>query len=404
MNTELSDITIGNGRVFFDPDCPLCASLAARFRPILRSRRFSLLPALSGPLGVPLREMLLLTPDGRIYGGADAILHIAGYFWWAFSLRLLAGIPGMRERLRSLYRWIAAHRRCIGGRCALPRRPHWPGWLPLPALPVLAFAATARAPAWLDMWAIAGAIFLGCKWLSWWEGPRAPLGRTLAYFILWPGMDAATFLDSRNVPAAPALAEWLLASAKTALGAVLIWGVASRVPGSEPLLAGWIGMAGLIFLLHFGTFHLAALGWQRLGIQAEPIMCAPIAARSLGDFWGRRWNRGFNNLAQRFVFRPLRRRVGAPAATLLAFLASGVVHEAAISIPARGGYGLPTFYFLAQGAGLLLERSRLGRRLGLRRGVAGRVYALIVAAAPAYWLFHPLFVARVIRPFLEVLL
>lgn len=131
-------------------------------------------------------------------------------------------------------------------------------------------------------------------------------------------------------------------------------------------------------------------------------MRMPIAARSLGDFWGRRWNRGFNDLAHRFVYLPVCRRAGAGVATMAAFLASGLVHEMAISVPARGGYGLPTLYFLIQGAGLLLERSQAGRRLGLRRGIRGRLFALIVAGAPAYWLFHPLFVARVIHPFLEV--
>jgi len=130
-------------------------------------------------------------------------------------------------------------------------------------------------------------------------------------------------------------------------------------------------------------------------------MDLPIAAKSLGEFWGVRWNRGFNDLAHQYIFDPARRKIGASWATMLAFLASGLVHELVISVPARGGYGLPTLYFLLQGCGLLAERSRLGRRARLRRGLRGRLFALTIAAGPAYWLFHPPFVLRVIVPMLR---
>ncbi len=88
---------------------------------------------------------------------------------------------------------------------------------------------------------------------------------------------------------------------------------------------------------------------------------------------------------------------------MLTFAGSGLLHDLVISVPARGGYGLPTAYFLLQGAGLLFERSRIGLRLGLRRGPWGRPYALVVAAAPAFWLFHPPFVLHVIVPFMRTL-
>jgi alginate O-acetyltransferase complex protein AlgI len=145
------------------------------------------------------------------------------------------------------------------------------------------------------------------------------------------------------------------------------------------------------------------LTWQAFGIPAEPLMRMPIAARSLGEFWSLRWNRGFNDLAHRHVFQPTQRRIGVMGATLLTFLASGLVHDLVISVPARAGYGLPTLYFLIQGIGVLVERSRIGRWAGLRRGMRGRLFALAVVAAPAYWLFHPAFVGRVIIPFLKVM-
>jgi hypothetical protein len=43
----------------------------------------------------------------------------------------------------------------------------------------------------------------------------------------------------------------------------------------------------------------------------------------------------------------------------------------------------------------------VGKRLGLRRGLTGRLFMLTVAAGPVYWLFHPIFVVRVIIPFMQ---
>jgi D-alanyl-lipoteichoic acid acyltransferase DltB (MBOAT superfamily) len=130
-------------------------------------------------------------------------------------------------------------------------------------------------------------------------------------------------------------------------------------------------MLGLILLLHFGGFEILALAWRALGIEAEAIMRSPISAHSLSEFWGKRWNLGFRLLSHRFVFQPVQRLVGPSAAALLVFFFSGLIHEPVISVPARGGYGLPTAYFLLQGLGASLERSKVGRILGLGAGLSG---------------------------------
>jgi D-alanyl-lipoteichoic acid acyltransferase DltB (MBOAT superfamily) len=159
-------------------------------------------------------------------------------------------------------------------------------------------------------------------------------------------------------------------------------------------------MAGVVLLLHFGAFHLLSLGWRTVGVNAAPVMQTPLRSHSLAEFWGRRWNTAFHELATRFTFRPLRRMVGGPRATVLVFLLSGLIHELVISVPAHGGYGLPTGYFLLQGLGVAGERTRLGRRIGLARGTRGWLFTFAVAAAPAFWLFPPSFVRRVILPML----
>jgi hypothetical protein len=287
-----------------------------------------------------------------------------------------------------------------------PRGLAWPGWIPLLVFPAATMALRSRLAPWFFMWMLAGAIFFGCKWQTWWEQWRIAdigIGRTLGYLLLWPGMDAETFLDSAGDVPRPNIKEWIWASVKTASGAALLWGVVRRVPEGSSLLAGWVGMLGIILILHFGTFHILSLAWRSSGVDAQPIMQAPLAATSLSDFWGRRWNLGFRHLTHRLIFKPVRIRGGVVPAILLSFLASGVIHDLVISLPARGGYGFPTGYFVLQGLGVLFERGPLGKRLGLSSGIRGWLFAVICAGAPAFILFHPLFVRGVILPFLSAI-
>jgi len=280
------------------------------------------------------------------------------------------------------------------------------GWLPLAVLPLTALAFCNSLPSWVFMWILSFTIYLSLKWLTWWSARLRiahPAWRSIAYLVAWPGMDPEAFLDVRQRVPRPASSTWLRPSFETILGVILLWIVPRSLPQEQPLLRGWIGMFGLILLLHFGAFHLVALLWQSLGIKAEPIMSAPLRSRSLGDFWGKRWNLGFRQLAHELIFRPLHRKLGADAAGLLVFMISGLIHDLVISLPARGGYGLPTLYFLLQGTGITAERSRFGKRLGLGHGIRGWFFMMVFLTAPVYWLFHPWFVLRVILPFMRAI-
>jgi hypothetical protein len=216
-------------------------------------------------------------------------------------------------------------------------------------------------------------------------------------------MDAEAFLDQSIRVTSPAWRDWFGALFKTALGASLIWIVARHVPVQEQLVRGWVGMLGLILLLHFGSFEVMALFWLTVGVDAKPIMSAPLRSTSLSEFWGNRWNLGFRQLSHDLIFRPLLKSCGVEVASFLVFLGSGLVHDFVISFPAHGGYGLPTTYFLMQGLGVTIERSSFGKRLRLRKGFRGWLFTMIVTAAPVFLLFHRLFVLRVILPFLEAI-
>jgi hypothetical protein len=270
----------------------------------------------------------------------------------------------------------------------------------------MAIACRHLLAPWIFMWILSFAIYFSLKWLTWWRA-RLRIAhsawRSAAYLLVWPGMDADVFLDARQSVVPPAPLNWIRAGLETIVGTALLWVVARSIPQAHPLLRGWVGMIGLILLLHFGAFQVVALAWQSFGIKAEPIMSAPLRSTSLAEFWGKRWNLGFRQLAHELIFRHIYRRLGANTAGLLVFAVSGVIHDLVISLPARAGYGLPTLYFLVQGAGVAVERSRFGHRLGLGQGARGWLFMAVVLTAPVFGLFHPWFVQRVILPFMQAI-
>lgn len=274
------------------------------------------------------------------------------------------------------------------------------------ALPALAWWTMRGSPAWAVIWAMAFAEFFALKLVTLLIGerPAASEARLFAYVFLWPGMDARAFLAKRT--AAAPKAPWRelgwallkLGGGLLACGLTVIF--IGRLP---PLAAGWLGMVGLILVLHFGALHAVSWIWRRAGVNAPPIMRAPLAADSLAAFWGERWNRAFADAARRLLLRPLARKLGVNGAGAVVFVISGLVHESVISVPARGGWGGPTLYFILQGAGIAVEKSALGKKAGLGGGVKGWLWMAACTAGPVGLLFHPPFVHRVIVPFFETL-
>lgn len=408
--------------LLYDGNCPFCLGIIDRWRGTLESRGFALAPLqtdwvrnrLSMPEEELLKEMRLLTADEKVFGGVDAYMFIWREIWWCYPFWFLAHVPGVRFLMDIAYRWVAKNRMCLSGACSLTNESRFkrgfgiPGWFPLLILVGAAIYFRNHFPEkWMLMWALAFAIYFGCKWLtltrSWSNGSTSGFGHSLGYLFLWPGMDAKPFMDCADPPERPVIGEWLAAVFKFFLGGFILWGVAPMIGEFRPVLAAWMGMLGIILILHFGSFHLAALAWRSLGVVAEPLMRSPALSTSLSVFWSERWNRGFNQLAHDLVFRITYRRFGVGAAIMLVFLISGLVHDLVISLPAGVMFGLPTAYFIIQGIGVLIERSRHGRRMGLRAGAKGWVFMCAFTVGPAYWLFHEPFILNVILPFLKAI-
>ena len=420
-STAESQVSPPSGWVLYDSSCALCRATAARFAPMLWHRGFQILPLQDAQAAVRLsllddellREMRVITADGEVLGGAVAIAHLARYFWWGLPLFWLSRLPGCDRLLAAGYAWLAARRHCIGDACSVSTARSWTrgrvtfALIPLLLLPAASSFAFRNGPPWALMWAIAASLWLGLKWGTlvdaWRVGLRPSLRRVFAYILAWPNTDALSFLNKVEVPDKPVVRDWLSGFANTSLGIALLYAGVRLVHPASPLLSGWIGMIGLVLILHFGIFKLLALVWRQRGLNATFLMRCPITSNSLAEFWGRRWNTGFSGPARSLLHVPLAKRIGPAAATASVFLVSGLVHELVISVPAGGGYGLPTAYFLLQAVGLQIERGAMGRRLGLGCGFRGRAFAFLLAAGPALLLFHPLFVREVIIPFLAAI-
>jgi hypothetical protein len=257
------------------------------------------------------------------------------------------------------------------------------------------------------MWLLALVIFAGCKWLTWRRTPAhgAQWWQHAGYLLAWPGLDAGAFLNSARLSEKdqPKFREWSLAIVRFLIGILLFAVVAGRISARREIVSGWVGMIGLILMLHFGAFHLLSCAWRSIGVDAQPIMKRPLTSTSLSEFWSRKWNTAFRDFTYRFLFRPLNKWCGPRWAIILGFIFSGVVHDIVISVPASGGYGGPTIFFGVQAVGMFVERSRAGRAAGLTRGWRGWLFTMTALAVPAYGLFHPPFVRNIILPFMRAL-
>lgn len=257
---------------------------------------------------------------------------------------------------------------------------------------------------WTRLFLISLALFVACKWLTYRRARRrlksVTLPRLLSYWLLWPGMDAGAFLSPVQDRHRPPGRLWLAALAKTLLGAILVGILARHLSPENRFWRVSAVLVGLGLCVPFGLLHLVALGWQAVGVNAKPIMDWPFVSTKLTEFWGRRWNLAFHDVAHHFVFQPLARRVGPSRAVAVAFLFSGLFHELTLSVPATGGFGGPTAYFLLQLVGVRVERSSVGARLGLGQGWRGRLFCWAVTISPACAVFHRPLLDNVVLPWM----
>lgn len=127
--------------LLYDGDCRLCVGGSDRLVSLARPGLIELVnlrdraalarhPAI--PPDVDFSALRLVTPDGRMTSGAEAIALVLGTRRWWRLITWLYWVPGLRQLTDATYRWVARNRFrilgrvnpehvCESGTCSLPQ-------------------------------------------------------------------------------------------------------------------------------------------------------------------------------------------------------------------------------------------------------------------------------------------
>lgn len=277
------------------------------------------------------------------------------------------------------------------------------GWLITLVLLVLgAWASQPLAP-WPRLGVVWALVFVAFKALVLTHTePTALVGLTwwryCGFVAGWLGMDVAAWI----VPTAPVAAGWrrVLSGSAWLLGAggltwlLLRWPVAA----AWALPRAWCAWVAGVIAVFFGFTRLLTGIWNVLGRNVAPLFDAPVYARSLTEWWGKRWNLAVHTTLHLVIWQPLRGRFGTAGAATAVFLVSGLLHEYLLSYPANGGWGGPIAYFVIQAAGMYAEHKRAVRRILRVAAWRKAAWTLVITLVPGPLLFHPALLEALVMP------
>jgi len=121
-------------QVIYDEQCEICQAGVSWLKVLDHGKRIVVHPIDLATLSrinpdlnmdACLRELHVLTPEGRIVVGADAVIMLARLFPETRLIGIIMGAPGMRAISRMLYRLVALNRyalsKCRGGACRVSK-------------------------------------------------------------------------------------------------------------------------------------------------------------------------------------------------------------------------------------------------------------------------------------------
>ena len=159
-------------------------------------------------------------------------------------------------------------------------------------------------------------------------------------------------------------------------------GIAFHLP---TIALSYLAAVAVLLMLEMIAFIVTLL-WLPGGRVMPAPHRNPLAASTVADFWGQRWNIWMSDWFRFAIFAPLRRRP--VLAVWLVFFVSGVLHEYVLNFTlwlatGRKLFGTMMLYFLLQAAGVLIER-----RLLRDHPHTNRLFTWLIVFAPVPLVFH----------------
>lgn len=216
------------------------------------------------------------------------------------------------------------------------------------------------------------------------------------YCFAWVGMNPEIFFKHRSTPDQSLLYRGLLFFVVgLSLFFLLKFGLnPDSIPeGFTYYVLSLVLLIALSQVLHFGLLNISAWGLQILKFPAYSLFRDPLRAESLRDFWGKRWNLAFTEMTSVAVYRPLSKKWSTTQAFLASFIFSGLLHEIALSLPVKTGYGFPLLYFAIQLMLVIIEEKVFKRK-------PGKVWVILGLILPLPILFHPAIMKAVFWQFI----
>ena len=212
-------------------------------------------------------------------------------------------------------------------------------------------------------------------------GPGKRLAHTVALIDIRSLQPVAPWFDRRAWVRLPV---WLAAAMLALHGAT----------HTAILPLRWALGALFVYTLAESANSLAHAVLAAVGQRSPPLHRTPIAACSLKEFWGERWNLPVSRWLRAHFFMPQARRRRPRLGLALAFLASAGLHAWIVAVavgPAMAA--IMASYFVVQGLLLALEV-----RLGVARWTeaAGWAWTMACVLVPSPLFIEPLL--RVVEP------
>jgi hypothetical protein len=161
----------------------------------------------------------------------------------------------------------------------------------------------------------------------------------------------------------------------------------SRTPGAFRTLVGGVSA----YLIVEGVARLIESLVALAGVDAGPLHDAPIRARTVAEFWSRRWNRAIHIWLNEHAFRPTAIRFGGAMGVMAAFGASALLHFIPIWIACDLRHGLMMGSFFLLHGGVVIAESKLGVARWPR--ALGHMWTLGVFAITAPLFVEPMLVS-----------